>query len=62
MSQLTASDFILTPVAEGPPKIEADVMDVAFEDHGDVSLLFADLPIANSRLERWGTLPGSFFV
>jgi Ca2+-binding RTX toxin-like protein len=63
MSQLTASDFILTPVAEGSPKTEADVMDVAGAfDEGAASGLFADLPYADSGLVRWQPLSGEMFV
>jgi Ca2+-binding RTX toxin-like protein len=63
MSQLTASDFILTPVAEGSPKTEADVMDVvgAF-DEGAASGLFLDLPYADSGLERWGSLKTDIYL
>jgi Ca2+-binding RTX toxin-like protein len=42
MSQLTASDFILAPVSEGPPKNEADIGG-AFV--GADSILFADEPL-----------------
>lgn len=63
MSQLIASDFILTPVAKGAPKTEADVMDVAgaFDD-GAASGLFFDLPYADSGLVRWQPLTGEMFV
>lgn len=64
MSQLTAADFILTPVAEGPPKIAADVMDVAgaFSDDFAGYMLFDGAPYADSGLERWGQLHGGIFV
>jgi hypothetical protein len=64
MSQLTAAYFILTPVAEGPSKIAADVMDVAgaFSDDFAGSMLFDDAPYADSGLERWGQLHGGMFV
>lgn len=64
MNQLTAADFILTPVAEAPQKFAADVMDVAaaFVEDGAADLLFADLPYADSGLERWGHLQGGTFV
>jgi Ca2+-binding RTX toxin-like protein len=63
MSQLTASDFILAPVAEAPPKIEADsaVTAAAFAEHMPT---FADnigfLP--NDVSHRWATSPWEVFV
>jgi hypothetical protein len=64
MSQLTASDFILTPVAEGPPKTEADVMDVvgAFEDDTASALFTDDAILMSEGLVRWQPLSGEMFV
>ena len=61
---MTASDFILTPVAKGAPKTEADVMDVvgAFDD-GAASGLFADEAVLmRESLVRWQPLTGEMFV
>lgn len=61
MSQLTASDFILAPVSEAPPKNEAPVMELAgaFE----MGELYVD-PVfaADSGLHRWGAVRSDFYV
>lgn len=64
MSQLTASDFILSAVGEAPPKFTADVMDVAtaFVEDSSADILIADFPYHDIGLQRWGQLPGSYFI
>ena len=64
MSQLTASDFILSSVGEAPPKFTADVMDVAtaFVEDSATDMLIADFPYHDIGLQRWGQLPGSHFI
>lgn len=64
MSQLTASDFILSSVGEAPPKFTADVMDVAhaFVEDSAANMLIADFPYHDIGLQRWGQLPGSHFI
>lgn len=57
MSQLTATDFILAPVAEAAPK--AEDLGTAF-DNSDMGMVTANVPFADAGLQRWGTIRTDF--
>ncbi len=61
MSQLTASDFILPPVAEAAPKNEAAVMDVAGAFAMDAAYV-DPAAFADTGFQRWGAVRTDFYV
>ena len=55
MSQLTAADFILAPVAEAAPKIDGEVTDLtgAFSEQPGMSMFHIAINFTDNRLQSW---------
>ena len=64
MSQLTAADFILAPVAESAPKIDGDIMDVAsaFSEQPGMSMFHIETNFTDNRLQSWAALQNGVIV